>query len=67
VHHLTLRTNLRHEVTLDVSMTCPGLAALGDWQSDPETSPPQHDRRASRLTWTVELPEGESARSWTWG
>ncbi|MDR3633658.1 MAG: glycosyl hydrolase [Isosphaeraceae bacterium] len=67
VHSLSLRANLRHAVTLDVSMTCPGLAALGEWQSDPETPPPQQDRRASRLTWRITLPAGESAWNWTWG
>jgi hypothetical protein len=67
VHQLSLRTRLANPVTLRAAVTCPGLPALGEWQSDPTCPAPDYDRAASRLTWTVELPAGESSRSWTWG
>jgi glucoamylase len=67
VHYLTLKVRLHHPVTLQADLTCPGLAELGPWQSVPALPPPQYDPRSSRLAWTLELPEGESSWSWTWG
>ena len=67
VHHLSLTAALAHPVTLDVALTCPGLTELGPWQSSPEMPSPPYDHRASRLKWTVVLPQGDSSWSWRWG
>lgn len=67
VHRLDLRANLRHAAGLDIGVTCPGLAELGPWAATPPAPPPRHDHATGRLEWSVELPEGESAWTWTWG
>ena len=67
VYQLSLRAKLLHPVTLRVGVTCPGLAELGPWRANPATPPPQFQARAGRLSWTTELPEGESAWGWSWG
>jgi hypothetical protein len=67
VHQLNLKAKLDHPITLHAHTTCPGLTALGEWQSDPVIPPPRFDRATGRLSWTVELPVGESNMSWTWG
>ncbi|WP_435019381.1 glycosyl hydrolase [Tundrisphaera sp. TA3] len=67
VHRLTLRARLARAATLDVGVTCPGLAHPGPWQSHPEMPPPRHNPAIGRLDWSVELPEGESHWEWTWG
>ena len=33
LYRLHLKTNLKHPVTLDVDLTCPGLSELGPWQA----------------------------------
>jgi len=65
VHRLTLRADLREAVTLEVRVTCPGLADLGPWNAAPAAPPPNHNHATGRLEWSVPLPAGESA--WTWG
>ena len=67
VHQLSLRAKLRHPVTLDARITCPGLAELGPWRSHPETPPPKFTATIGRLCWSMQLPEGESSWIWTWG
>ena len=67
VHQLSLKARLAHPVTLDAGVTCPGLVELGPWQSSAELPPPTFNPRTGRLTWTAELPAGESVASWTWG
>jgi hypothetical protein len=67
VHHLGLKAKLDHPVTLAATLTCPGLTELGPWQADPAMSAPSFEPRIGRLCWSVELPEGESSWSWTWG
>ena len=67
VHRLTFQARLNHPVTLRVGLTCPGLAQLGPWQAHPESSPPRHLLANGRLEWSVDLPEGDSSWSWTWG
>jgi glucoamylase len=67
VHQLTLRAALKYPVTLEVGVTCPGLNELGPWQASPSQPPPEFQPRTSRMTWTVELPAGESSWGWTWG
>jgi hypothetical protein len=67
VHQLSLQARLGHSVTLLAGVTCPGLCNVGPWQADPATPLPQFHRPSSRLEWTLELPAGESAWSWTWG
>ncbi len=67
VHQLTLTAKLHHPVKLEARLTCPGLTDLGPWQSAPETPPPAYDRRSSHLSWSLELPDGESSWSWRWG
>ena len=54
-------------VTLQAAVTCPGLTELGPWNSVPNLPPPEFHPRTGRLTWTTELPAGESSWSWTWG
>jgi len=67
VHQLVLRARLHHPVTLQVGVTCPGLTDLGPWRANPTTPPPEFNPRTGRLTWTIDLPEGESVWDWTWG
>jgi hypothetical protein len=67
VHQLTLKARLDHPVTFQVGITCPGLREIGPWQSTPDQPPPEFNRRIGRLTWSGELPAGESELSWTWG
>jgi len=67
VFQLTLKARLAHAVTLYAGVTCPGLAELGPWQSSPELPAPDFNPRTGRLTWTTDLPAGESVWSWTWG
>ena len=67
VHRLSFHCRLDHPVTLAVGVTCPGLVRLGPWQAEPETPPPTHQAATGRLSWSVDLPAGESSRTWTWG
>jgi glucoamylase len=67
VHRLTFRARLKHPVSLHAGITCPGLTELGPWQSAPFLPTPKFDKRAGRLTWSVELPSGESSWSCAWG
>lgn len=67
VHLLTLRAVLKYPVTLDLAVTCPGLSELGPWQSSPPQPAPAFQPRTARMSWTLELPEGESSWRWTWG
>jgi hypothetical protein len=68
VHHLCVRACLDAPVTLHVAVTCPGLAELGPWQSNPPSPPPDFDPHTGRLAWSLELPAGqEIAWNWTWG
>ena len=67
VHQLTVRSNLKRPITLLASITCPGLSDLGPWRSSPETSAPEFLPKVGRLSWSMELPEGESVRQWIWG
>jgi hypothetical protein len=66
-HRLTLEAYLDHPVTLHVSLTCPGLGDLGPWIARPAGPLPQFDRTTGRLSWSVELPAGETPCEWTWG
>ncbi|WP_337177481.1 glycosyl hydrolase [Paludisphaera sp.] len=68
VHRLTFEARLAHPVTLDVNVTCPGLAELGPWQSSIDSPPPpDFDPRTGRLRWSTRLGAGEHHASWTWG
>ena len=67
VHQLSLHTRLNHPVRLSIGVTCPGLSELGPWRGDPDSAPPTFNPRTGRLSWALELPEGESSRRWTWG
>jgi GH15 family glucan-1,4-alpha-glucosidase len=68
VHHLNFKAWLEHPVTLDIVLTCPGLAELGPWQSNPESPAPEFEPRTCRISWSLELPaRQEINRSWTWG
>ncbi len=67
VHHLSVKANLDHPATLVAALTCPGLTDLGPWQSAPDLPPPSFEHRTGHLSWTVELPAGESSWRWTWG
>ncbi|MDR3621632.1 MAG: glycosyl hydrolase [Paludisphaera borealis] len=67
VHRLTIEVQLLGAVTLDVSVTCPGLVELGPWHSTPPLPPPRFDSTTGRLDWTIQLPAGESRWSSTWG
>lgn len=67
VHRLSVRPKLKHAVTLQVHLTCPGLRELGPWHSTPPSDPPEFDSRTGRLSWSTELEPGDSELSWTWG
>ena len=67
VHQLSLKAVLTEEISARIGITCPGLTALGPWQSLPNLPPPEFNFRKSRLAWTITLPKGESSWSWTWG
>jgi hypothetical protein len=67
VYQLILKTRLKHPVFLRAGITCPGLLELGPWQSSQALPPPSFDPRAGRLSWSAELPAGDSVASWTWG
>lgn len=67
VHRLSVEASLSQSIIVEISVTCPGLAELGPWQSSTETAPPDFDPRTSRLRWMVELDAGEHHCSWTWG
>ncbi|MEO6809375.1 MAG: glycosyl hydrolase [Isosphaeraceae bacterium] len=66
-HRLTLVATLDHPVTLQINLTCPGLTDLGPWHASPAAPPPAFDRVSRRLSWSVELPEGQSTWEWAWG
>lgn len=67
IHRLTVNVQLVGPVTLDVSITCPGLPELGPWQANPPSPPPEFDPATGRVNWTIDLPPGESRWSFTWG
>jgi glucoamylase len=66
-HRLTLHARLDHPVTLQVALTCPGLGDLGPWHARPAGPPPAYDRATGRLSWSLELPAGETDGQWNWG
>jgi hypothetical protein len=66
-HRLSLRARLHHPVSLRVGVTCPALTELGPWEAGPSQPPPEFNPRTGRLTWSSELPAGESEWRWTWG
>ena len=67
VHRLTFEGRLTTPITLDLAVTCPGLAELGPWQAIPDAPPPSFDAKVGCIRWTVPLPAGEHRCSWTWG
>lgn len=67
VHQLHVRARLKHAVSLEIGVTCPGLVELGPWYASVEFPPPRFQSRIGRLTWAIELPEGASEWTWTWG
>jgi hypothetical protein len=67
VHHLEVKTRLRHPVDLDIRLTCPDLKELGPWQSSSPGPEPIFDGRTGRLAWSLSLPEGPGDWGWTWG
>jgi glucoamylase len=67
VHHLNLKAQLKHPVTLQVELTCPDLAELGPWHAAPETAAPILEPRTNQLRWSVTLPSSTSEWNWTWG
>ena len=67
VHRLRVESELNSPVSLQVKMTCPGLAELGPWHSTPATPEPTFESENGRLSWSIRLPFGSSERSWTWG
>jgi glucoamylase len=67
VHRLTFEAKLSVPVTLDVSVTCPGLAELGPWRPSLDSTLPEHDPRTGRVRWSARLGPGEHHASWTWG
>ena len=67
VHHLELRTGLRHPVEVDIDLTCPDLKELGPWQASAPMAEPAFDPRTGRIQWSVNLPAGPGEWSWTWG
>jgi hypothetical protein len=67
VHHLNLKTQLKHPVKLEVDLTCPDLLELGPWHASPFTPEPALDARTGRLHWSLDLPSSVSEWNWTWG
>ncbi len=67
VHHLELKTGLRHPVQVDIDLTCPDLKELGPWQASAPMAEPSFDPRTGRIQWSVNLPAGPGEWSWTWG
>ena len=67
VHQLTVRSKLEHPIALLVSITCPGLSDIGPWRGSTDERKPEFLPKFGRLTWSMELPEGESTRQWIWG
>lgn len=67
VYQLSLKTNLKHPVTLLARVTCPGLTRLGPWQSSPDSPTPEFNAANGQVRWTTQLPAGETSWSWTWG
>jgi glucoamylase len=67
VHHLNLKTQLKHQVDIEVEITCPDLKELGPWQASPPTPEPALDSRTGRLRFCTTLPMGASECNWTWG
>ena len=67
VHHLSFKARVAHAVTLKAGITCPGLMELGPWRSSLLCKPPLFDKSSSRLSWSAQLPAGESTWSWIWG
>lgn len=65
-HRLTIRGHLAYAVTLEVELTCPGLAALGPWGGrSAAAATPRY--AAGRLSFRLALPPGELDLEWTWG
>jgi glucoamylase len=67
VYQLTVGSELKHEVALDVGLTCPDLKELGPWQGPTPTPAPALSAATGRLEWSVILPAGSSQMNWTWG
>jgi hypothetical protein len=67
VHHLNVKSQLKHPVTLQVELTCPDLMELGPWQASPDTPEPTLEPRTGQLRWSVTLPSSSSEWNWTWG
>ncbi len=66
-YRLTVECRLIEPVHLDIGVTCPGLSGLGAWRTKPTTPPPAIDLTCGRLTWSQDLPVGESSWEWSWG
>ena len=67
VHHLELRTELKHPTELAVDITCPDLKELGPWQASSPMADPCFEPRTGRIRWSATLPAGAAEWSWTWG
>ncbi|MFO0908493.1 MAG: hypothetical protein U0794_09045 [Isosphaeraceae bacterium] len=67
VYQLSLRANLRHRVHLTIGVTCPNLPQLGPWQASTPGPEPVFRPRTGRISFSIDLPEGESSHNWTWG
>jgi glucoamylase len=67
LYRLHLKTNLKHPVTLEVNLTCPGLSELGPWQASSSCPDPSFDPHKGQIRFSVKLPAEPAEWIWTWG
>jgi hypothetical protein len=65
-YRLQFEAELDAPLSLEVAITCPGLARLASWRGGPDASRPRLDGSRGRLEATVPLPAGRSAFDWSW-
>jgi len=65
-YKLTLTADLRESVSLDVAITCPGLAQVRDWTATSEFPKPGLNAQTGRVSWITELGAGRSELDWSW-
>lgn len=63
---LRITARMKHIVKLKVSVACSDIDRISCWQATPQTENPQFTASTRKLSWNVELPEGESVWEWSW-
>lgn len=65
-YRLSLKGRIRHPLTVEFRICCPGLAKLVHWQASPNAPRPEFNPARGYLSWSVELEGRDLDAEWSW-